>query len=57
MEMSRFKTCRYAFVHLITCICTKSKYGHKIIPYYDCEKCKDYSNKYYMTKEKTMEYK
>ena len=55
METSRVKTCRYAFAHLITWICTKSKYGHKIIPDYDCENCKDYSNKYYMTKEKTME--
>lgn len=56
MKENRIKTCRYAFPHLITYICTKSEYGHKITSY-DCEKCKDYSNKYYMTKEKTMEYR
>lgn len=47
-------TCRYAFPHLITYICLKC--NHKITKD-DCEVCKDYSNKYYMTKEKTMEYR
>lgn len=50
----RVLTCRYAFAHLITYICLKC--NHKITKD-DCEECKDYSNKYYMTKEKTMQYK
>lgn len=50
-------TCRYAFADILGYQCNKGKNTHKIIPHYDCENCKDYSNKYYMTKEKTMQYK
>lgn len=53
-EKIKIKTCRYAFAHLINYICLKC--NHKITKD-DCEECKDYSNKYYMTKEKTMQYK
>lgn len=49
-------TCRYAFADILGYQCSKGKNCHKITRY-DCENCKDYSNKYYMTKEKTMEYK
>ncbi len=57
MEITRVKTCRYAFAHLLFWICHhSSEYGHRINPDYDCKNCKDYSNKYYMTKEKTAEY-
>ena len=50
-------TCRYAFADILSYQCSKGEHCHKIIPSYDCDNCKDYSNKYYMTKEKTMEYK
>ena len=46
------KTCRYAYLDLFNYICTKHKNSCRCYS----DNCKDYSNKYYMTKEKTQQY-